>query len=140
MLVFTLIFAILEKTKILGDGQKRIDAIIALVVGLLLVGFAYPTHIIANLMPFLAVSAVVLLVFFILFAFVWGGKEGFEMPKGVKIALGILIAISVIIAVLAVSGYWEIVVGFFSNSIATGIFVVAVVAAMVAVLWGTGKK
>ena len=32
-LVFTLIFAILQKTKLLGDGKKQVDAIIGLVVG-----------------------------------------------------------------------------------------------------------
>ena len=37
LLVFTLVFAVLQKSKILGDNKKQIDAIVSLVVGLLLI-------------------------------------------------------------------------------------------------------
>ena len=42
LLVFVVVFAILQKTKVLGDGKKQIDALVALAVALLVLsaGFA----------------------------------------------------------------------------------------------------
>jgi len=41
VLVWTLIFAILEKTNLLGEGRRQINAIIGLVVGLILIAFHF---------------------------------------------------------------------------------------------------
>ena len=46
LLVFTVVFAILQKTSILGKGKKQIDAIVSLVVGLIVVAFGYATNVI----------------------------------------------------------------------------------------------
>ncbi|MFH1308060.1 MAG: hypothetical protein ABIH72_04365 [archaeon] len=150
LLVFTLVFAVLQKTKLLGEGKKRIDALIALVIGILLVAFAYPTGIIVKLMPFMAVVLVILFVFMLLFGFVYSGKDGFSMPNGVKIALGILVAIALIVAVLnftQCSGQtcWEKVTGFITGDadndlLASGLFIVAIIIAMALVLWNPGSK
>ena len=40
LLIFTIVFAVLQKAKILGEGKRQIDAIVALVVGLLFISFA----------------------------------------------------------------------------------------------------
>ena len=66
LLIFTIVFAVLQKSKIFGDGKKQIDAIVALVFGLLAIAFAQATGIIIQLIPFLAVSLVIILVFMIL--------------------------------------------------------------------------
>ena len=63
LLVFTIVFAVLEKTKILGDGQKRVDAIVALVIGLIFVAFGNATDIVVRMIPVLGVALVVILVF-----------------------------------------------------------------------------
>ena len=52
LLVFTLVFAILEKTKILGDGKRQIDAIVALVIGLIFVAFGYETNIVVRMITY----------------------------------------------------------------------------------------
>ena len=67
VLVFTLIFAILQKTKLLGDDVKQINAIVGFVVGLMFVVFPFANNFVVQLMPFLAVSAVVLLVFMLMY-------------------------------------------------------------------------
>ncbi len=72
VLVFTLIFAILEKTKLLGEDKKQINSLVGLVVGLILIAFPYARDIVVLLMPFLAVSAVILLVFMLLYGFILG--------------------------------------------------------------------
>ena len=107
VLVFTLIFAILEKTKILGEGKKQINAIIGLVVGLILI--ASPAKlIVVALAPFLAISAVILLVFMLLYGFV-AGKQEDVLNKGLKITLGIILGLGLITVLLFATGYWDLI-------------------------------
>ncbi len=139
LLVFTILFAILEKTKILGEGRARIDAITALVIALIVVAYGYSTHIITTLMPFLAVSAIIILVFMILYGFVAAGKEGTDFSK-FKIPFGILIGLGLIIAVLVATGYWSVLLGWFSgknsSAIITNIVFIAIIIAAVAIVLG----
>ena len=107
ILVFTLIFAILQKTQLLGEERKQINAILGLVIGLILISFPFARDIIVQLMPFLAVSAVILLVFMLLYGFVMGKKEGDVLHKGVKIALAIILGLALITALLFITGYWN---------------------------------
>lgn len=104
LLVFVLVFAVLEKTKLLGEGKKQLDAIIAFVIGLIVVGVLYPKEIMSNMVLFLSVALVVVFVFLLLYGFVTGNKDGFELGRGLKIALGIIIGIAVILAVIWATG------------------------------------
>lgn len=143
LLVFVVVFAILQKTKVLGEGKRQIDAIVALVIGLIVIAFGYATNIIVTLVPFLAVSAIIILVFMLLYGMVY--KEGaFEISKGLRIAFGIIIGIAVIIAVLVFTGYWDylsirFLSGNSSSIMANIIFVTIIVGAIIAVLVG-GKE
>ncbi len=106
ILVFTVVFAILQKSQILGKGKKQIDAIVSLSIGLIVISYANAVGIISDLMPFLAVSTVTILVFLILYGMVF--KEGeFEIGKSAKKVFGGLAAVAVIIAVLIVTGTWD---------------------------------
>lgn len=107
VLVFTLIFAILQKTKLLGDDVKQINAIVGFVVGLMFVVFPFANNFVVQLMPFLAVSAVVLLVFMLMYGFVWSKGEGDVLHKGVKIALMIIFGLALATFMLYISGWWE---------------------------------
>jgi len=98
LLVFVLVFAVLEKTKLLGDGKKQLDAIVALIIGLIVVGVLYPKDIMANMILFLSVSLVIVFVFLLLYGFVVGDKDGFKLSSELKIALGIIIGVAVIFA------------------------------------------
>ena len=148
VLVFTLIFAILEKTKLLGDGKRQVNAIIGLVVGLILITFPFANNIIVQLMPFLAVSAVVLLIFMLLYGFVWGkGKDskGDVLHKGVKIALGIILGLGVVTMVLFATEWWNPVYDFLFNRAGAGqiwinVFMVVVVAVAIIVVLTTKDK
>ena len=145
-LVFTLIFAILQKTKLLGEDKKQIDAIIGLVIGLMLVAFPYARDIVNNLMPFLAVFAVILLVFMLLYGFVSGKKDGDILGKGWKYAFYAIITIALIIALIVITGYWNAVVNFISNEgtggqlLINGLIIVVIAGALFAVLWDKGKS
>jgi len=142
LLVFALVFAILQKSEILGKGKRQVDAIVALVVGLLVVGVGSATNIITGLMPILAVGLVVLLVFFLLFGFTFEGGK-FEVPNAIKWTIGIIAAIAVIIGVLYLTGSWNylkgLVGGGASDIVTNVVFIVIIIIAIVVVV-GFGKK
>lgn len=142
LLVFTLVFAILQKSQILGKGKSRNDAIVALVIGLMVVAFGYPTGIIVRLVPWLGVGVVILLVFLLLWAAVY--KEGeFSVPANVQKWLGVLIFIGVVIAVLMVSGKWDDLFNLAtanSTTLYTIIFVILIALGIVVVVYEKKDK
>lgn len=114
VLVFTLVFALLQKTQLLGEGKKQINAIIGLIIGLILIAFPSARDIVVQLMPFLAVSAVILFVFMLIYGFIMGKKED-VLHKGTKITLGIIFALAFITVLLFVSDWWGYIYDFMFN-------------------------
>ncbi len=142
LLVFTLVFAILQKSKILGDGKKQIDAIVALVIGLIVVAFSWATDIITELMPFLAVAVVVVLVFMVLFGFVTG--ETPKLNNSTKVGVAVVAIIFVLIITIVVTGQWDLVwSSLFENGEPTGLFtnvlLIAIIIGAIAVVWSSGN-
>ena len=144
LLVFTLVFAILDKTNILGKGKKQINAIISFVIGLIFTTFAYYVHITTQLLGIMAVIAVILLVFMILIGFVYSGEKGFEMPKALKTFLGILIGIALIIALLVITGTWsslmENIDYYLQTNLARNILFIIVIVVGIWIVIGKTKK
>lgn len=141
LLVFVLMFAILQKTKILGEKKAQIDALVSLAIALILIGFRVPRMFIVELMPWLAVGAAVILVFLILYGFVAGDLS--KAPKWMKITFGILAGVFTLGVVLYVSGWWASIFEWLGSGVGEGIWmelvllVIVVVAVLVVVL---GKK
>jgi hypothetical protein len=137
LLLFTLIFAILEKSKLLGDDKHQINAIMGFIVGAILISFANAIDIITQMTVFMAVSLVILFVFMIIYGFAYNGKDGDILGKGVKTFLGIIIFIAVVLAVLFATNSWDNVSNFFTDSEigANIIFIVLIAAAIAAVVW-----
>ena len=145
LLVFTLVFAILEKTKMLGEGKRQINAIISFVIGVILIGFAYPTGIIVKLVPFLVVCLVILFVFMLIYGFISGKKEGDVLNKGLKITLGIIFGIAVIIAVIVATGVWDniytaLVEGQYAGEFWVSVLFLAIIGGAMTVVLATGRK
>jgi hypothetical protein len=144
LLVFAVVFALLQKSEVLGKGKKQTDAIVALVVGLLVVSVGYATDVITNLIPFFGVALIAILVFLLLWGMVY--KEGtFDVPNWVKIAAGIIIFLSVLIALLYFTGAWGYLMDKFnvgdSNVLfANVIFIVMIIAAVAVVVGFSGKS
>ncbi|MFH1787219.1 MAG: hypothetical protein ABH811_00280 [archaeon] len=105
LLIWTLVFAILQKTKLLGEN-KQLDAIIAFVIGLIFVGAIFPKIVVGNLILFLTVAIVVMFVGLLLWGFISGDKldASFLKSGGIKWAAGIAVFIAVTIAVLWATG------------------------------------
>ena len=145
-LIFTLVFAILQKTKLLGDDKKQIDAIVGLLIGLFLIAFPAARDIVVKLMPFLAVFIAILLVFMLLYGFVSGKKDGDILSKGWKYAFYAIITISLIIALIVITGYWEFVQNYLFNDVTgaqiwvNGLIIVVIAGALIAVLSDKGKS
>ena len=143
LLVFVLIFAILEKTNILGEGKQQINAIIGLICACILLAFPFSREVIIGLIPFLVIVAVIIFVFLLLYGFVSGEKKGDPLGRGVKITIGIVIVIALSVAVLVVTKTWDNVVDFMTNGSNLGanlLFIIIAIAAVVAILFGSGKS
>ena len=146
LLVFFIVFAVLEKTKILGGEKKtQLNALISFVIGLIFVSAVFPKIVVSNLILFLTIALVIMFVVLLLWGFVAGGKEGFEVPKGLKTFLMIVIGIAVVVAVFWALGVGQ---GFFeflfksswSNVFWTNLlFLVVIAAALAFVLIGSKK-
>lgn len=103
LLVFFIVFAVLEKTKVFGDDKKQINALIAFVIGLIFVGVAYPKEVVSNMILFLSVALVVMFVVLILWGFVYGQTPKIESTF-LKWLIGIVVVVGVILAVLWATG------------------------------------
>ena len=137
--VFTLVFAVLQKTRIFGEGKKQSDALIALSVALILITVGSAMDLITKLIPFMAVSLVVILVFLILLGFFY--KE-FEPQPWMKTTAAILAFLAVLIAVVYFTGAWEFlyyVVFDAGSSLLSNIILVVIAVAAVLLAW-FGKK
>jgi len=144
LLVFVVVFAILQKSKVLGEGKAQIDAIVALVIGLLLIGLKQPRDIIVGIMPWMAVAVAVILVFLILYGFVAG--DLLKAPNWMKIIFGILAGVFTIGVVLYVSGFGSVLMEWLSGSGGSDVWmnvlmiVLVIGAVLVAVFSGKKKK
>lgn len=108
ILMFFLVFAVLEKTKLLGENKKTLNAWIAGVIALIFVTAVFPKVIVGNMILYLTVAIVMVFVILLLWGFVYGtSKDGFVLTKGMKIGLGAVITIATILAV-----FWATGVGF----------------------------
>lgn len=143
LLVFVLIYAILEKTRIFGEDKHQIDAVTAIIVAGILIGFSTQLVWIKNFIVFLVIALVILFIFMLLYGFAFAGKEGFVMSNRVKITIATVAAIGVIIAGVIITGYRDWVLNFFTGGSTLGsnlIFAVVIAAVIVSVVVAGRKK
>lgn len=133
VLVFTLLFAILEKSKLLGEGKNQINAIISFVIAALFIaGFSAQVEWIKQFSAFLAVALMILFVFLLIYGFVYSGKDGFSLGEGYKTLIAGIAFVAVVGASLVITGYWEKVYSFFTVSnvganVILGIIIITVI-------------
>lgn len=158
LLVFTLVFAILEKTKIFGteeDGKtprKNLNAMVGFVIGLLVVATARVVSVINKALPNIILVLVISISFLILLgSFVKSGELDFsEKHKYLYIFVLVLLFLSVIFIFLAAieleSG--ETVLGYLINFVLTqwsgavfgSVVILIVVILAIFFIVGGGKK
>jgi hypothetical protein len=147
LLIFFIIFAILEKSKILGEN-KQINALVSFVIGFIFVSAVFPKEMGTNLILFLTIAIIVVFVVLVLWGFIMG-EEGLKfasMSKGLRWAIGILIVVAVTIAVLWAAGVSignlldDILNISWGSAFWTNFIFIVVVAIALAVILRTGKK
>ena len=108
LLVFFIVFAILEKTKLFGEGKKQLNALISFIIGLIFVSVLYPTLVVSNLVLFLTVALVSVFVILLIWGFIFGdAKEGFKPEKWMKKVLAIVAGIAFIVALIWATGLYS---------------------------------
>ena len=109
-LIFFVVFAVLQKTKVLSENQQ-LNGLTAFVIGLIFVGAAYQKGIVGNLVLFMTVALIVIFVLYMLIGFAIQGS--FVPEKGLKTGFIAVAIVAVVIATMwAVGIQWS----FFQNS------------------------
>ena len=142
LLIFFILFGIMEKAKVFGSDKKQLHALISFVIALIFVGVVYPKLVVENLILFLTVAIVVVFVALILWGFITGSEVKIENP-GIKRAVAGVVIIAVAIALLWALGVQGTFFDFlfrqtWSSSFWTNAAFVAVVIIALAVI--IGKK
>jgi hypothetical protein len=139
LLVFFIIFAILDKTKLFGEGKKQVNALTSAVIALIFVGAVSYTHMISNLTLFLTIAIVAVFVILLIWGFIWGDEKGFKAAGWMKWILAVVAGIAFIWAVIWATDSLGKIGGFFSGSlgqtiITNGIFLIVIAVALALIL------
>jgi heme/copper-type cytochrome/quinol oxidase subunit 2 len=144
VLLFALIFAILEKSNILGKDKHQINAILAFVIAAIAVTFSTQVTWLQDFAVFLAVAIFILFIFMLLYSFSYGTTDGdpFKDNEKLKWILGAISFVAVIVAVLVITDTWNKVIEFFTTGDvgANVIMFVIIIAAIFAVLYNGKPK
>lgn len=109
ILVFTVLFAILEKVEILGK-KKDIHAIIAMVVSLIAIGVPAAVGTLQRFIPVIAVVLIILFAWMLVFGFA-NGEVKVEFSKGLKtfflIFLGLVLLAAAVWAIGSSTGFLD---------------------------------
>lgn len=143
LLMFFIVYAILEKTEVLGKEKKQLNAFVSFIISLIFVSAVFPKLVVGNLILFLTVALIVVFVALLLWGFIVG-EEAKITGKAKNIAIGVIV-LAMIIAVLWATG---ITFGFFeslftqswSASFWTNFLFVVVVAVALALVIGKKKS
>ncbi len=143
MLIFFIVFAILEKTKLFGEGKKQLNALTAFVIGLIFVGAVSPKLVVENMSLFLTVAIVIVFVILIIWGFIFGDEKGFKTADWMKWILGVLSGIAAIVAVIFATGLNTQIADFLSKQsqvLTNVVFVVVIAVALALILLQKEKK
>ena|SRR3989344_1129011 len=146
LLIFFIVFALLEKTKIFGDDKKQINALIAFVVGIMFVAAVDTQLLVGNMVLFLAVGVVIVFVILLLWGFVTGEEAKFGgKSTALKAVIAVIIILALVIFLFIVTGISDQVYDFFfdsdwSSDVWTNMIFVVIIAAALAVVLATGGK
>jgi len=98
VLVFVIVFAILQRTQILGKDKKQIDAIVSFIFALIFIGVPSVVGVAVSIIPIIALIIIILLAFMLMWGFV-GGKTP-VLNKGLRITIGIFLLIAMTIIIM----------------------------------------
>jgi hypothetical protein len=134
LFIFTIVFAILDKTKFLGE-KKDINAIVALVFGLVTVGVPWAIGVVLNIIPVVAVIIVILIAWLMTYGFVGGYTPGEGISKAWLKTFQILLGIVFIGVIVWATGLYKIVADKpWASQIGETVFLVGAIIAVIAIV------
>ena len=107
LLFFAIVFAVLEKTRVLGEKKSNVNLIVALAVSLLVIATNKAVNFISTVIP----NMILFLVLIIMFVMITGifFKEGdYEFYKEHKIWFGIFMVILFVLTIGFVLNAWPV--------------------------------
>ncbi|MDD5331221.1 MAG: hypothetical protein PHE43_00145 [Candidatus Nanoarchaeia archaeon] len=148
LLTFTIVYAILEKTKILGktsEGKSKtnVNAMLAFVMGLFVVATQQITDAFKISLPWVVLYLVAITMFILLAgSFMADGEFSFEKRKGWKIFLTVMSFLAIVVIFLHGFGVLTTVIGFiiykWSDTLIMGLALVLVIVGTI--FYVVGKK
>ncbi len=90
ILVFTLVFAVLQKIHLFGEGKKNINAIVALVISIFFLNNTYLIVVLQRFLPNVSIFLVIFLMFLLLLGIFTGGRGFSNIAMGVAVIVSIL--------------------------------------------------
>ena len=136
LLMFVVVFAILEKTELLGKGKKQINSIVAFIFSLIFIALPGAVKTTQDLVPVIGVIVIILLSFMMLYGFA-GGKP--QENKGLKITFGILIGLAIIATLMWSTGL-SIIPYFDNETVVSSILLIVFIIAIFSVVLSTTPK
>lgn len=143
LLVFFILFAVLEKTGVLGKDKKQLNALISFVIGLIFVAAVQPKLIVGDMILFFTIAVIILFIGLLLWGFISG--DGKVENKIVKTILVVAIFVAVIVALLVVLGVEGNIFNFlfdqsWSKTLWTNVIFLVVIAGAIALALMTPKS
>ena len=140
LFIFTIGFAILEKTKFLSE-KKDINAIISLVFGLVTVGVPWAVGVVLNIIPVVVVIIVILISWLMTYGFMGGYTPGTGISKAWLKTFQIVLGIVFIGVIVWATGAYKLVIDKpWANQIGETVVVVGAVIAVIAIVLSSGGE
>jgi len=98
LLIFAIVWAALVKVKIFGEGNKVINAIVALVIAYFAASSTFTTIVLSKIFPNFSIAAVAILIFLIIIALV-SGEDAKISDNRLVMAVAALIVIWLVVNV-----------------------------------------
>jgi hypothetical protein len=107
LLVFSIVFGVLERAQMFGEKRSDLNAIIAFVIGLIVVVSSTVLNLMTGFLPWVGLMVVVFLCFIMLTVMFWGEASNLWENKAIKYG-GAIVVLSLI------GFYWAYTLDIFS--------------------------
>jgi len=114
LLVYTVMYAVLEKTKVLGDGKKSINAVVAFTTAFFVVASTRLVSIISEGIANVMLVIIMVFCFILLASMFYTGEKKFELGDGQK-KLAVFVVLIVVLSIFLYAIGWLMpILGFVS--------------------------
>jgi hypothetical protein len=141
LLVFAIVYGVLERTKLFGEKRHDINAVIALVVGLMVAVTTFVVNVLTGFLPLVGLLAVIIVMFLMLVSMFFGETSEIWANKWFRwIALIVVVVIFAIILIdlLGFTDFFmqaSTAAGVAGINIAEWIALIVIVAIIVLIVW-----